>query len=317
MLGIEVDVRPDTPEFDTFRLNGIGGSEICAAAGDRLPPEFRSRYGTAYEVAARKLRLLPEWKGNAATRRGKRAEKFVIDTLLEEYEPLNGVGIARYPVPTLRHPKWDFLYCTPDCLLDNDEGIEAKTSTTFAARDLWGEEETDDIPPDALCQAQLECEFLDVEIVHVPLMLDIWKLKPYRVVRNQQVIDTLIEAARDLWQMIRAGELPEPIWTHPSTLDVVRAINRDIAPGQIKTLSEEGKQAERRRLGIAIEKKALDAEDDSLKAQLLHEIGDAAAGDLCDGYVIRRQEVHRKSYVVEATSYIEMRRIKLDTFLKG
>ena len=68
MQAIEVAMA-GTDAWREARKTGIGGSEICAAAGARLPPEFRSRFNTPLEVAARKLGLLPEFDGNAATRR--------------------------------------------------------------------------------------------------------------------------------------------------------------------------------------------------------------------------------------------------------
>ena len=306
---------PDSPEWQSARPLGIGGSEICAAAGERLPPQFRSRYSTRYELVAKKLGLLPRFEGNATTRRGKRAERFVIDTFLEEMDFMEGVALARYPVPMLRHPTLEWLFCTPDALLSNNEGLEAKTSTYFAAKGHFGEFLTDEIPNDYLCQAQLECEALGVDVVHVPLMLGDWQLHPYRVVRNQSLIDALIDAAQECWEFIVAKALPEPTWTHDGTLGVVKALNREIAPGALVPLSAQAQAdwAQREKVGEKI--KDLKAEQEMLTARVLLELGDAEAGDIGTGSVLRRKLVERKAYTVEATSFVELRKIKLATFL--
>jgi predicted phage-related endonuclease len=311
MQAIEV-AMPGTPEWLAARQTGFGGSEICAAAGERLPPEFRSRFNTPLEVAARKLGLLPEFEGNAATRRGQRAEKFVLETFLDE----SGLQVARYPMPMFRHPKWEFIFATPDALLTNGEGAEIKTSTSYAAKGKWGEEGTDDIPADYLCQAQLEAEILDVQFVNVVLMVGDWKLQVYRVERNQPLIDGLIDAAHDLWKLICAGQLPEPTWEHPSTLDLMKDLHRTIDPGKVIVLSEDAVAAVARRTAINKEIKVLETEYDALTAKILSELGDANAGDLGDGYVMRRKVIQKASYVVSASSYTDMRRVKMKTFME-
>lgn len=315
MQAIEVAMA-GTPEWTEARKTGFGGSEICAAAGARLPPEFRSRFSTPLEVASRKLGLLPEWEGNAATRRGTRAEPFVLKTYLEE----SGLEVARYPMPMFRHHKYDFIFATPDALLTNGEGAEIKTSTSYAAKGKWGEEGTDDVPSDYLCQAQLEAEILDVQFVNVVLMTGDWKLQVFRVERNQPLIDGLIDAAHDLWKIIQAypitGELPEPTWEHPSTLDLMKDLHRTIDPGKVITLSEDAIAAVARRTAINAEKKVLDTEYESLTSKILAELGDANAGDLGDGYVMRRKVIQKASYVVSASSYTDMRRVKMKTFME-
>lgn len=311
MQAIEV-AMPETPEWYEARKTGIGASEICAAASGRLPPEFRSRYSQPAKVAATKLGLLPDFEGNDATERGKNAESFV----LKEFIRKSGLAVARYPMPMFRHPKHDFILVTPDALLTNGEGCEIKTTVSWVARSEYGEEGSDRLPPDYLCQAQMEAEILDVQFVNVVVMSGDWKLQVFRVERNRQLIDGLIDAAHDLWKLICVGQLPELLPEHPSTLQLTKDLFRSVDPGKIVTLSQEAVEAVARRTAINKEKKSLEDEYELLTAKILGEIGDANAGDLGDGYVMRRKLMPARNVEYHVDPFYEMRRVKMETFMQ-
>ena len=297
--------RPDTPEWFAARSTGIGASEIAAAAG-------LSRYSTPTEVALRKLGRLPEFEGNKFTRLGRKLEPVVVS----EFAEATGRVVLHYPMPMFRHEQYACILATPDAQLCDNELLECKTTGFQVANAQYGDQATDDVPVEHLCQAQIQMAVCGASIVRLACLVDGRELRLFVVQRNGDLIGELIATACALWQLIQAGQVPEVDWTHQSALGLVKEMHRTIVDKSIVPLSPEMQLLQARREEIGFEIRALKAEDDSRKARLLNAIGDNAAGDLGDGFVLRRKLITKEPYIVETKPYIDFRRVTRETFLK-
>lgn len=302
MRGITV-AQPKTDEWYAARKTGIGASEIAAAAG-------LSRYSTPFEVYLRKRGELPEFAGNAATRLGNKLEPIVV----EEFVEATGIAVAQYPMPMLRHPIYDYVLATPDALLVSDELLEIKTTNWRIAKE-YGDEESDFIPQEHLCQAQMQLAVTGLQVCRFGVLVDGRELKTFVVERNESLIDSLIGAATDLWARIIDGNPPEPTWSHSSTIDVLKDLYRNIDAGKVIALSDDARAAWLKYEELGQQAKAIADQRDAEKARVLAEIGDANAGDLADGRCVRRAVIEKAPYTVTPKPYVDVRAVKLATFM--
>ncbi len=305
MQGIPV-ADSKTPAWYAARNSGFGASEIAAVAG-------LSQYQTPYEVFLRKTGQLPEFGGNDSTRLGTKLEPIIVSEFTEE----TGIKAKQYPCPMLRHPRHSFLYATPDALLETDEVLECKATGWRIAKDQYGDDGTDDIPTEHLCQAQLQLEVTGLDVAHLACLVDGRHLRLFVVRKNVELIDRLIYAAAELWSRIQKNDPPAPDWGHESTLGVIKTLYGSIDDGKIVTLSAEARDAWSRYEDLGKEEKAAKEQREKEKARVLAEIGDAAAGDLGDGRVVRRKEIPATTISYERKAFIDARAMKLDSWMKG
>lgn len=297
--------NPDTPEWHQARMTGIGASEAAAAAG-------LSRYCTPLELYHRKRGNLPPVQENTAMRLGKALEPVVI----QEWCLANGVEPAQYPVPMVRHREHAFVLATPDCILSTGELLECKTSSAWMLKKLeaegeLGEQGTDALPAEWLCQAQQQLAVTDLAVCWFAVLVDGRTLREFCVERNRGLIDALIAAEADLWARIESGEPPEPDFQHESTPDLIRDLFRSIDESRTVELSRQSVYHWERYDELGDEIKALEKERKAHKAAVLAELGDAYAGLLPGtGRMVRRQLRPAKSFTVNRGEYIDVRCVK-------
>jgi putative phage-type endonuclease len=300
-LESQVVAQANTPEWQAARSSGIGASEAAAAAG-------LSEWRTPLEIFYRKTgQLKVDLDDVAAVRLGHLLEPVVV----KEFCTLTGESLAQYPLPMCRHAVHPFVLATGDALLASGKGLEAKT-TTWRMASRFGEQGTDDVPIDMICQVQQQCGVYDWSAVWLAVLIDGRTLRNFHVERNDDLIDGLIDAERELWERIQAGDPPEPDWSHPRTPQLIRAIHKSVRPGSRVTFSQEMRDAQRRYEEIAAQLKSLEAEQKLIRAKQIIEMGDAEAGFLGDGRMLRIKLVKRAAYEVKATEYPDCRVVKAD-----
>ncbi len=299
-------ILPGTAEWTAARATGIGASEIAVAAG-------LSRYSTPLELYLRKTGELPEWEGNVATRLGTKLEPIIVSEFTEQ----SGIEVKQYPAPMMRHPKYDFLFATPDALLADDEGLECKSTSFQASKNQWGEELTDEIPTEYLCQCQMGMAVTGYGCWHVACLVDGRHLRCFVVFRNDALIEQLIDAAHELWKRIQSRQPPEPDYDHASTLPLLQQMHREISLGEIVKLSGDARATWGRYEELGEQIKKLQSQRDACKARILDELEDGEAGDLGDGFVIRRKEIVKEPYTVTPKPYVDVRKVKAASFFKG
>jgi hypothetical protein len=93
---------------------------------------------------------------------------------------------------------------------------------------------------------------------------------------------------------------------------LIRQLHRGIDPGKIVELTDDARSAWERYEALAKMSKEIDEQREAEKARVLAQIGDAEAGDLGDGFVIRRRLVSKTPYLVTPKPYIDVRKVKLE-----
>lgn len=291
--------RSGSPEWYAARSTGIGASEVAAAAG--LSP-----YMTPLELYHRKRGELPPIEDNDAMRMGRLLEPVV----KAEFCRASGLTFADPEPPMFRHGQHQPITATPDAIIDETTLFEAKTAS-WRMKGSWGAEDSDDVPPHYLCQCQQQMSVLNAATVHLAVLFDGAQLKTFRVDRNDELIGYLIELALKLWDRIQNGDPPPPDWTHKSTPQLIRNIHGTINETRIELTAEEIADWEQyEELGRMV--KETEAHRDTLKAKVLHAIGDHGAGLLADGRMIRRKLITKEPYTVTPKPYIDVCCVKAD-----
>jgi len=284
--------QPDNSE--ETRRKFIGASELLAACvGDK----YTSR-GALWELKTGRRAPVRE---NTAMRWGNRLEKF----LIEDWAELNCAEV----LSTQKRVQWcddPPLVATLDAVVQLPDGtvcpLECKTTTS---RNQELGEEGDEIPLRWVIQAQAQIAAIDAQECRFAVLVDQAELRQFRIERDQQVIDRLIERAAEFWRFVRGDRIPPAEW-----YEVDERLNRHQwikDPGVSVELPSDiaGRWTEYEEIGRQI--KTLEEQRDSLKADVVAALGDANRGLLGDGRELVVSVVERAGYVVQPKSYVQMR----------
>lgn len=185
-----------------FRRTGIGASEIAALAGE-------SQYATPIAIYEAKV-LGIELESTYQMDLGNEFE----EPIARIWARQEGRFLAR--VNTLRHPEKKLAVATPDravYLTEKARGDRRKIrndvrdaerllqvkSTNWRLKHLWGDEGTDRIPREYICQAHWEGSVAGVSIVDFAVDIDKTRLYRYRVIVRPAVFEALYELAERFW----------------------------------------------------------------------------------------------------------------------
>lgn len=247
------------------RKKYLGASEIAAVLGV-------SPWKNALDVYLEKTGQVVPFEGNADTDRGNRLERSVLDWAADEL----GVKIRanQWRVHTNR-----VHAATLDAVIPARprEAMEAKTTKGGD----WGEPGTDQVPDHVLIQAQQQALVADLEVVWVPVLTTGLDFALYRVERNQELVDVIRERGEEFWQEHVLPGIP-PADLLPS-LDTLKRIKRDPVTVPLARELYERYEAASRALREA------ETERDEAKAEVLHALGNADAGQ-CELGVIKFQQ---------------------------
>jgi predicted phage-related endonuclease len=289
----------ETPDnSEETRRKFIGASELLAACvGDK----YSSR-GALWELKTGRRRPAKE---NTAMRWGNRLERF----LIEDWAELNCAEV----LSTQKRCLWcedPPLVATLDAIVQLPDGmicpLECKTTTS---RNAELGEEGDDIPLRWVIQAQSQMAAIDATECRFAVLVDQAELRQFRIERDQQVIDRLIERAAEFWRFVKDDTVPPAEW-----YEVDERLNRHQwirDPGVSVDLPADiaGRWAEYEEIGRQM--KTLEERRESLKADVVAALGDANRGLLGDGRELVVSTVNRAGYTVEPKSYVQMRARKV------
>jgi putative phage-type endonuclease len=295
----QIVAMPHTPEWYAARNTGIGASEIAAAAG--LSP-----YQTPLELYLRKRGEIPPFEGNDATRMGTLLEPVV----KSEFKRITGIVPIDENPAMYRSGLYEWMTATPDMIVTDTELAEVKTAS-WRMRSSWGDEHSDAIPDQYLCQTQWQMAVMGPEFVsvHVPVLFDGFETKIYRVERNELMIGYLIDAGQELWQRIKNGDPPEPNWEHDSTPKLIREMHSEIN-GQVIELGDITAGAWFSYEHLRKQITELEARGERYKSEVLYAIGNNYGGDLGDGRILRRKLIEKQGHTAGPSSYIDFRAVK-------
>jgi putative phage-type endonuclease len=323
-----VVASPGTSDWFEARSTGIGASEAAAAVG-------LSRWSTGFELYHRKRGNTAPVEENDAMRMGKRLEPIVVDEF-REHEEIPEEAVL-YPVPMFRSGTHDFVLATPDALLlDADamtsrnpsvvwhafqltmclsaaELLECKTVGWRSAEGL-GEDGSDFVPFDWLCQAQQQMFVMGLDSCHFAVLIDGRTYRQFRVARDEELIERIVEAEAELWRRVKEGDEPEPDWKHPKTAALIAHLHG--LAGESITLTAAAGIAwdEYEELGRKIKEmtKPLNEQREELKARVLHEMGTAAVGLLPGGErQVTRSQQEEKEIAYTRKAFVNVRASKV------
>lgn len=183
------------------RKTYIGGSDIGCILG-------LSKYKSALDIYLEKTTDIIEEATSEAAYWGNILE----DIVAKEYSNRTGNSIKKSK-GLIRHPKYKFLAANIDRWVIKDDGkkhvLECKTAS-FTKNKLWGEEGTDQIPEQYLCQVAYYAAICDVERVDIAVLIGGQGFRMYTYQKNEEFEGKLISAAIAFWNnYVAKGIAPE------------------------------------------------------------------------------------------------------------
>ena len=277
------------------RAVALGGSDCAAALG-------LSRWKTARQLYHEKRgELPPDEPEEEFAWWGIMLEPIVRQRYAEETG-----NVVRLPTATIWHPTHKFMCAHIDGYVDNctpRRGYEGKTAFRSTG---WGEEGTDQVPIDCLMQTQHYMVVTDLPVFDVCVLIN-RHFAYYEVPRaDAEMQEMIIEGEWDFMRRVREGDPPPLDYTHRTALDVVKKLY----PGTngVRLIANEHVIDVRQKMEQFTQaEKVAKQQKEACKAELLDLMGNAALLAFPDGKCFRRQQVDRKAYTVDATSYVDFR----------
>lgn len=179
-------------EWKKFRLTGIGASEAAVVLG--ISP-WQSPLSLYFE----KRGEIPSQFENKQMTMGKKLEALVVELYSEE------TGRMVYPNRHIyRLERKPYILATPDALTDFNGGVEAKTAV-YAGVKKWD----DEVPVYYQAQAQHQMLVMGWDWVDFPVLKSGVDFEIYRVLRDNNVIESIERAIDLFWQRVQEGNPPE------------------------------------------------------------------------------------------------------------
>lgn len=249
-------METETKVVDTsapeLRKTGLGASDAAAVVGV-------SKYRTPLDVYLEKRGLLEQEETSEPAYWGNRLEHIVLEEYARRAEryvlgvhPLHGpVVFAPDGLPivetsgvdwqellgTLRHPEFPWLMCHLDGWELNDDRrtpirpVQAKTAGAWVARE-WGEEGTDEAPPEYIVQEQhegmiVEALFGIVLPIPVPVLFGGQRFATYEIPPDAEFQGDILSLEQELWERIQRGDPPSAEPTEAGKRALARLYPKD------------------------------------------------------------------------------------------
>ena len=299
------------------RLTGIGASEAAAVLG-------ADPYRSPFAIWAEKTGFAePEDLSSVeAVEFGVRLER----PILEAFADRTGRTVEPWPqYVSVKHPEHPFIRCTPDGTQDagrkcysgepaeiyglpggrsgNLEGlVQVKTTSAYNAGD-WK-----DGPP-LHYQVQIQQELLVTGHVWGTLVVLIGgqRLRYFDVEANAEFQAALVQRLSDFWDLVQAKTPPAVDGTLATAKILARLHPED--SGETIALPAESADWDAELTAAKAEIAAAEARKLAAENQLKAALGDATFGVLPSGGRWSWKTTERKGYVVEPTSFRQLRRL--------
>ncbi len=285
----------DREEWLERRRHGVGSSDAPAICN--LDP-----WRTPLEVYLTKTAEITD-RDSQAKAWGRRLE----DTIAQAYSEETGRPIYRPAHAIEQHKTLPWMLCSLDRLTEVDgRGRIVECKNVRQDSDQWGSPGTDEIPDHYLIQCQHQLCVTGMQTCDLAVLFGGQELRVYEVPANEEVQGKLVRILSDFWGRVQRREAPEPDWSHPSTPDLIKSMQR-VTPGLAGTLDADWVHAAARHKELRHQITELEKEREMLQAQLIHAMGLCELSVLPSGHQLTRKLRERKGYTVEPTSYWEFR----------
>lgn len=283
---------PYTPEWYALRRYDPDRIErpVVFGASEAAGCLNVSPYTSPLEIHLRKRCETADIADNTAMAVGRALEPVILNL----YEAREGVKIKKTPALYF-HPEYNFMAATPDAIVIGADGsweraVDAKTTTFHRydkfgqSEDKYGQEGSDQLPRDLLCQAQQQMAVCGVERADFPVLFDAQTLRIYRVELVAELVVAIAKAEQELAERIVNNDPPEPNWELPETAGLLRDMYGHVSNSSIELPSEYAMLWEQYKI-LRDKNKAIESEMVSIRNRILgamgpHEIGAIGSTEL-------------------------------------
>lgn len=179
---------PITPERLKKRRRYIGSSDMAAVMGV-------SPWGTAYDVYMAKTDQLEKQKGNMAMSLGTALEDGLLNLAAEKLGPITH--------DVFKGSDEFHIGSSVDGLVDaTGECVEVKTGglTNYDFSDEWGQEGTNEVPPQYICQAHVHMICHGAKVCHLPALIGGRGFLFYRIDYDEELAGAIKVIAKRFWE---------------------------------------------------------------------------------------------------------------------
>lgn len=270
------------------RKGKVSSSRAAAIVG--LDP-YKDAFGAWLDITGR-----DEFEGNRATRRGNYLERPVMEMVADD------LGMKFQKARMRSHPKFDWAVDNLDFILMDDKkkwlhGAEVKTVNARVAQ-RWGEEQTDEVPPNVIVQCQFHLAFYpELDTIVCPMFggfdLD---TKLFWVKRDETLIERLFGRLEEFYVNHVVTDLPpEPEGAEAKKryLDMLYPTQKGVVAEADPELVELVLDRQKASAELAGAKKRYD----ELNNQIREKVGEA---EVVEGHGVRI----KRSYVKESQSMV-------------
>lgn len=197
-LQVSKDVAQNRHEY-------IGGSDIAAILG-------MSRWKTPLKLWCEKTQKLPapDLSNVEAVELGTDLEEFVA----QKFTQKTGKAVRKAP-KVYQHPDYPYMVAHIDRLVTgSDELLECKTASFFK-KEEW---ENDDIPQEYILQVMWYLGITGRKVGHIAVLIGGQSFKYKQIEFDEELFNTMVEAAKEFWEMVQNGTAPAVMPNDDETL---------------------------------------------------------------------------------------------------
>ncbi len=281
-------------EWLAARLSGIGGSEAPVLASPGMG------YGSEYSIWSSKCGLVPLDSDDMPEY--VEAGTFMEPAILRWWAHRMDESVMPTPLTILRSSEFPWMFASPDALVGEDAGLDAKNIDLRR-----GDEYADGAPMDVQIQGQHYLAVTGRQRWHFAAVVGGNQLKCSTIERDEKFIAALIERERQWWQTHVVGKSPpEPDSSEATARAIKRAWPHHEA-GEARALDESFAALALRLDAAKTERSILDDEIRGIESKIKAALGTAEVGVLPDWSQFSYREQSRAEYVCAATSFRVLR----------
>lgn len=258
----KVSKASDPEKWLELRRSGIGGSDVAAIFG--LNP-----WSSALEVWLEKKGQKPD---PVLTERMEIGE-FMEDSIAQLFSKRTGLAVRPSNV-VLQHPKHKFMLASIDRWVqeaDNKEGVLEIKNVGERMADAWDDGQ---VPDYYLLQVMHYLCVTGADYAWIAPLIGGNRLKPVRILRDDRLIDEIIEAERKFWHLVETDQ-PPAIDDSDAAEEVLRVVYPHSTTGKAVTLDADMQEVYRNYLKAREALKLVETEVQGYKNLLMAAMEDA------------------------------------------